>query len=272
MTYRGLPGYALHTASWAEGTLRTSYDTTYESTGVYLKHRQATGDSAAYVTLYKIPFLVGDWWRTGAEGVCFTLPDSTGQVDTIRIWADTSRVVAQETVTTLYGMVPDCYRIRTFSRWFIATSLQGIPIRDSQTVVNVQWYKDSLWLVKDSTWSTGKFYAFIFVWLPAGVNFIMVNRELVSLGDVGIKDVPLGHESAASGWRVSPNPFRSSCGVTVPGSVRGKRNQDSRCCRQGGLLRPTARLGVPDSFRPATGVYRVISPGVPGAATIVHTD
>lgn len=267
--YRGLPGYALHTVSWSNDSLRSSYDTTYESTGVYLKHRRSTGDSAVCTTMYQIPFTVGDWWRTGTEGMYFLGPDSTGLVDTIHIWADTTRVVARESVVTPFGTVPDCYKIRTFSRVFATTALSGIPIHDSQTVVNIQWYKDSLWLVKDTSYSSGTIYAFIFIWFQTGVNFISVRSELVSLGMTGIEFSPVSREPPESGWRVLPNPFSGSCVIQAPVRSIGR---PFRVIDAAGRVVYTARTSGRQVWQPsglAPGVYRIVGPG--GGLTIIHT-
>jgi hypothetical protein len=267
--YRGLPGYARHTSSWSNDTLRTGYDTTYESLGVYLKHRQSTGDSAVCALLYQIPFSVGDWWRTGTEGMYFLGPDSTGLIDTIHIWADTSRVVARESVVTPFGTVPDCYKIRTFMRVFATTALSGIPIHDSQTVVNIQWYKDSLWLVKDTSYSSGTIYAFIIIWFQTGVNFISAQSELVSLGLTGIEFSPSVRKQPEPGWRVQPNPFSGSCVIQAPAQSFGR---PFRVIDASGRVVFAGKAAGQQVWQPkglAPGVYRIVGPG--GGLTVVHT-
>ncbi len=267
--YHGLPGYALHTVSWSNDSLRVSYDTTYESTGVYLKHRQSNGDSAVSATMYQIPFSVGDSWRTGTEGMYFLGPDSTGLIDTIHIWADTSRVVARETVVTAFDTVPDCYKIRTFSRVFASTALSGIPIHDSQTVVNIQWYKDSLWLVKDTSYSHGTIYAFVFIWFQTGVNFISARSELVSLPMTGIEFSSRVRNQPESGWRVLPNPFSGSCVIQAPAIGVGR---PFRVIDATGRVVYAGKAAGQQVWQPkglAPGVYRIVGPG--GGLTVVHT-
>jgi hypothetical protein len=271
LTYRGLPGYALHTVSWSNDSMSLSYDTTYESLGVYLKSRQSAGDSAVFALLYQTPFAVGDSWRTGIEGTYFLGPDSTGLVDTIHIWADTSRVVARETVVTPFDTVPDCYRIRTFSRVFATTVMSGFPIHDSQTVVNLQWYKDSLWLVKDTSYSRGTIYARVYnIWIPTGVNFISAQSELVSLGLVGIEFNSPVRKQTESGWRVEPNPFAGSCVIRAPAISIGK---PFRVIDATGRVVFVGRAAGQQVWQPknlAPGVYRIVGPG--GGLTIVHTN
>ena len=266
LAYRGPHGYALHTVSWSNGSMSMVYDTTYESTGVYLKSRESIGDSAVYATLYQIPFAVGDSWRTGLEGTYFIGHDSTGPVDTIHIWADTSRVVARETVATPFDTVPDCYEIRTFSRVFATAETSGFAIHDSQTVVDIQWYKDSLWLVKDTSYSSGTIYA---LGIPVGVNFVSSQSELVSLGLAGIELTPPVRRRPESGWRVMPNPFSGSCVIQVPASNIGKPFQVVDVTGRVVFVSKAAGQQVWQTKNLAPGVYRIVGPG--GGLTIVHT-
>jgi len=270
LVYRGLPGYALHTVSWSNDSMRMSYDTTYESLGVDLKHRQSSGNSVVGALLYQTPFSVGDSWRTGTEGTYFLGPDSTGLIDTIHIWADTSRVVARESVVTPFGTVPGCYKIRTFSRVFASSAVSGIPIHDSQTVVNVQWYKDSLWRVKDTSYSSGTIYAFVLIWFPTGVNFISARSELVSPPMTGIEFDPLVGKPPESGWRVLPNPFSGSCVIQAPAGCVGKPFRVIDATGRVVFAGKAAGQQVWQTKGLAPGVYRIVGPG--GGLIIVHTD
>lgn len=221
LVFHGLPGYLQHVIAWSDTLRSSSYDTTYESTGVYLKRKQVVGDTHAYVTRYMVPFSVGSWWRTGIEGSYFTPPDSTGAVNTIQIWADTARVEARETVVTPYGTVPDCYRIRSFSRWCVAARLQGYPFRDSMTVAGYEWYKDSLWSVKDTTFSVGAIYVQILnLWLRAGSSFVYGLTELVSLGMSGVGQGPECLPGPTI-LHLSPDPFHTSCVIELASSRKG---------------------------------------------------
>jgi hypothetical protein len=271
LSYHGPYGYAMHTVSWSNDRMSMTYDTTYESLGVYLKSPQSTGNSTVFATLYQIPFVVGDSWRTGTEGTYFLGPDSTGLVDTIHIWADTSRVVARETVVTPFDTVPDCYKIRTFSRVFATTAMSGFPIHDSQTVVNIQWYKDSLWLVKDTSYSSGKIYALVaHFWLSVGENFISARSELDSQPVTGIEFTPWVRKQSESGWRVLPNPFSGSCVIQAPALSIGK---PFRVIDVTGRVVYAARAFGQQAWLPkglAPGVYRIVGPG--GGLTVVHTQ
>jgi hypothetical protein len=223
LLYRGWPGYLFHVTSWANGSPSTTYDTTYESTGVYLKRRVVFTDTQVSVTQYKIPFTIGSWWRTGIEGTYYVDFGHNDTIDTIRIWADTARVIARETVTTPYGTVPDCYKIVSRSNWCVSTIVSGVLMRDSMVVTDIEWYKDSLWSIKDSAYSEGKIYARLLgFWLRAGSSYIWGRRELLALSPSGIASEPAAI-TRGDQLTVEPNPFPSYCVIRAPDRPRGNR-------------------------------------------------
>jgi hypothetical protein len=216
LPYHSLPGYLFRTASWVNGSLTASYDTAYESAGVSLRQKQLVGDTVAvFVERYRVPFALDSAWPAGLAG---TYPIDFGHndtIDTVTIWADTSRVIGQEDVVTPYGLVPQCWKIQTTSQWCVVTPVSGIWTRDSMTLTTVQWYKDLLWMVRDSSYNEGRFRARIIIWLPAGVHYGWTVRELLALGVAGIAAGPPNRTR----WRefeVSPNPFRSQCVIRCP--------------------------------------------------------
>jgi len=223
LLYHGLPGYLFRNNSWVNGSPTMTYDTLYESAGVSLKQKQAVGDTVAvFVERYRVPFTLDNWWLTGSAG---TYPIDFGHndtIDTVTIWADTSRVIAQEDVTTPYGTVPQCWRIRTSSRWCVVTPVSGIWTRDSMTLTTIEWYKDSLWAVKDSNHNDGQIRAKLLgFWLQAGNHIGSGARELLGLGMAGIAQTQPAFRNPHSMLRIAacPNPFQQSCVIRVPQSA-----------------------------------------------------
>jgi hypothetical protein len=217
--FRGLTGYRLTHYTWTGDSLLLTPDTAYESAGVWLKQRQAVGESLLSVMRYQVPFVVDSSWRTGSEGVYPVDFAHNDTVDTVSIWADTARVDGREDVTTPYGTVTNCYRIVTTSHWCVVTWIGGIPTRDSMIITDYQWYKDSLWQVKDSAYSLGQIRIKVLTfWLPAGTVTTCGVNELVSLGPTAVQDESSRTRSAHSSPFAWPNPFRIGCTIEPAGA------------------------------------------------------
>lgn len=209
ITYRGQTGYLLPTRTWINGRLNYHVDTTYESAGVWLKQPQMLGDTQVIINRYLVPLDSGQWWRFGMEGVYRYDFDGNGTEDTVDVRGDTSSVVGVEDVSTPFGTVPSCRKIRTVSRVTFTGTMQGVLARDSLRLTVTSWYKDSLWLVKDSTSGLGAIYVYLFsLWLRAGSSFQYAVRELVALEPTGVAEQ---RRQPAVVVRSGPNPFRGEC-------------------------------------------------------------
>lgn len=143
----------------------SSTDTAYEAGDSLLYGRWQLGDSIRKATIYRVPFVVGNWWRTGVAGNYIVDINGDSVIDTLRIWADTVRVLDTTTVTVPAGTYSGVYLIRSTMRQSLAMTYQGIPMRESTTTRAWEWYKDSVWRVKDSTAVTGTAYARLVVWV-----------------------------------------------------------------------------------------------------------
>ncbi len=143
----------------------TSTDTAYEAGDSLLYGRWQLGDSIRTAAIYRVPFVIGNWWRTGLAGNYIVDINGDSIVDTLKIWADTVRVLDTTTVTVPAGIYRGVYLIRSTMRQSLAMTYQGIPMRESTTVRAWEWYKDSVWRVKDSTSVTGTAYARLVVWV-----------------------------------------------------------------------------------------------------------
>jgi hypothetical protein len=214
LVYRNLPGYLFETRTWTNGSPSTGSDTTYESTGVYLKQKQFLVDTYSVVTRYEIPFSVNSWWRTGTAGTYYVDFGHNDTIDTVSIWADTTRVIGTEDVTTPYGTVAGCYKLLTRFRSCIKYNYGGVLMRDSELTTTIEWYKDSLWKVRDSVHSDGRIYVFIIIWLRAGNMVTDGAQELWALSPTGIREP---HDAVAR-FRFAefgPSPFRGNCVIKL---------------------------------------------------------
>ncbi|HTW92600.1 MAG TPA: hypothetical protein VMH22_12955 [bacterium] len=183
-------------------------DTCYESGDTLLCARQLLGDSVRWVNAYRVPFNIGDTWRFGLAGTY--IGEFTGDtiVDTLKVWADTCTVLDTEDVVVPYGAVPHCFKIQRTMYQRIATVVSSVPAIESSYVRTYEWYKDSLWSIKESTQASGPLYAHVGHWMHAG-DF--VSTEVVQLTGLGYLDVAERPSTAhRTPFTVSPNPFSSS--------------------------------------------------------------
>jgi hypothetical protein len=188
-------------------------DTSYESGDTLLCTRQLFGDSVRWLNAYRVPFTIGMNWQLGLAGTYVYDFSGDSIMDTLSIWADTCTVVDTEDVTVPYGMVPHCYRIRRVMYQRLATKQSGVPVVESSYIRTFEWYKDSLWSIKESTHVSGPIYAMIFVWLHVA-DFVSTGvTQLNSLGYVGIAEQPYAVHRAP--LTVSPNPFHTAVQITL---------------------------------------------------------
>ena len=118
-------------------------------------------------TLYKTPFSINLSWSHGLRGRTYILDlDGEGILnDTLTFLADTSRVINIENVNTPYGLIPNTYKIRTYHLIKIHGSYSNYPWRDTVRFFDINWYKDSLWLAKDSVYQAERFWFNIGIWV-----------------------------------------------------------------------------------------------------------
>jgi len=186
-------------------------DTSYESGDTLLCTRQQLGDSVRWLNAYRVPFSVGATWPCGLAGTY--IQDITGDSipDTLSIWGDTCGVADTEDVTVPFGAVAHCYKLRRVMRQRLAAQQFGVPVVESSYIRTFGWYKDSLWLVKESTQASGPIYTFLVLWLHAA-DFVSTDvAQLNGLGYMGAAEQP--RKVNRGTLTVCPNPFRSSVAI-----------------------------------------------------------
>jgi hypothetical protein len=208
-------------------------DTSYESGDTLLCSRQLLGDSVRWLNAYRVPFSIGTTWDFGLAGTYIGNFAGDSTVDTLTVWADTCTVLDTEDVVVPYGAVPHCYKIRRVMYQRLAAVESSVPVIESSYVRTFEWYKDSLWSIKESTQASGPIYAHIGVWLHAA-DFVSTDvSQLNGLGYVGVADQP--HTVHRTSLTVFPNPFRSSlrvdCSLLTPSSSIQVLNSAGRLVR-----------------------------------------
>lgn len=161
------------------------YDTLFEY-GPYLCLIGALFDTIIQETLYKTPFSINLFWRLGLSGGRYIL-DIDGEGipnDTITFISDTSRVINIENVQTPYGLIPNAYKIRNYTIMRTAGVYMDFLWRDTMRINDIMWYKDSLWLVKDSTNILER------MWFNFGIWILLA--ELKRNSNVYLKDIFTG--------------------------------------------------------------------------------
>lgn len=169
-----------------ERKIQEYYDTLFEY-GPYLCWAGAFYDTIIFQeTIYKTPFSINLNWRIGLRGRTFILDlDGEGTPnDTITFLADSCRVIGIENVQTPYGLIPNAYKIRTHTVMRIGASYMGYQWRDTVRMSSIDWYKDSLWLAKDSTYLLER------MWFNLGMWILMAEARRIS--KVYLKDVLTG--------------------------------------------------------------------------------
>jgi hypothetical protein len=229
-------------------------DTSIESGDTFLCRRTQFGDSVRWLNSYRIPFALGSTWLLGLAGTYIYDFNGDTVLDTLSVWADTCRVLDTEDVSVPYGAVPHCYRLSRTMYQRLATQQQGIPVIESSYIRTTEWYKDSLWAVKESVMASGPIYTWILVWLHAADFVSVYVTELDALGTVGLAARPEPPSPGAiAAW---PTLFRDRVALTLPTR------------RNAGLVRvfdPTGRLvrsvSVPPFSRRLSLDLRSLAPG-----------
>ena len=127
-------------------------------------------------SLYKTPFSLNLFWSLGLMGRTYILDlDGEGLLnDTLTLLADTNRVINIENVNTPYGLITNAYKIRTHLLIKRHGCYMNYPWRDTVRVFGFQWYKDSLWLAKESSYQVVRF------WFNLGTWILIVEARIVS--------------------------------------------------------------------------------------------
>jgi hypothetical protein len=184
------------------------FDTAYESGDTLLLRKGELAGIKLEAKAYLVPFDSGSWWRTGFEGTYYIDINGDSIADTIAIWGDTTRVVGIEDVAVPgCDTVRDCFRLETVATQSLSMRESIFPIRETSFVRMSEWYKDSLWLIKDSLDITARAYVWLIVWIHAADAFSY---------DVGmITSLPTGLVARSNGpvrsaLRARPSIFRTS--------------------------------------------------------------
>jgi len=95
----------------------------------------------------------------------------------------------------------------------LALEQSGVPAIESSYVRTFEWYKDSLWSIKESTEASGPIYTWIFTWLHVA-DFVSTDvSQLTGMGYVGIAAQPRAVCHAP--LTASPNPFSGLVRVSL---------------------------------------------------------
>lgn len=207
--YEGRPAWITNRVE----SLNSVVDTAVEFGDTLLRERVVYGDIALWAHMYRVPFQIGAWWRTGLAGTYYIDINGDSIKDTLTIWGDTTRVLARETVTVPFGTIPDCYKLLTVTRQSLAMVESSIPIRETSHVRMYQWYKDSMGWVQDSSRIDARVYARILIWLRFAD---IVSEGFGQLTDhyVGIEERP-GLQVPSLTLRAWPNPFRTAVSLQL---------------------------------------------------------
>ncbi len=198
--YEGNPAWLL-----ARSESLVAADTAVESGDTLLRQKFDFMNVSLWANAWRVPFSVGTWWRTGLEGTYYLDLNGDSLLDTLTIWGDTTRVDAVEDVAVPFDTLRDCFRVHTVLRQALGMVDTGIPLRESSYVQMWWWYKDSLWIGRDSSSITARAYARLIIWLK--VADIQSDRigELVNVY-TGVAEPPAGRpEPGIAAW---PNPAR----------------------------------------------------------------
>ncbi|GEM_PF-6362791 len=208
---QGAPAYLLR-AVMADTGRYEMIDTVCESGETLMRQRMNYGGITLWLNLYRVPFWVGSWWRTGAEGTYYIDINGDSLIDTLTVWGDTVRVLSTEDVTVPYGTVRNCYKLLLVLRQALRMTYQGMPVRETGYVRHYEWYKDSLWRVKDSTIVTARAYARMLIWMRLADIFSYNLIQMTGMQQVALQE-PTG--SVRSVITVQPNPFCNQLSIRL---------------------------------------------------------
>ncbi len=204
---QGSPAWILRQVRVQNGAA-VSFDTAYESGDTLLLRKGDLAGIELQANAYLVPFDSGRWWRTGFEGTYYLDINGDSLADTVTVWGDTTRVVGIEDVAVPGSdTVRDCYKLLTVAKQSLSMQESIFPIKETSSVRMYEWYKDSLWLIKDSLDLTARVYIWLIIWIHAADAFGY---------DVGmITSLPTGLSSRMQGeerpvLRAQPSLFRTS--------------------------------------------------------------
>jgi hypothetical protein len=168
---QGSPAWILRQVRVQNGAT-VSFDTAYESGDTLLLRRGELAGIGLEANAYLVPFDTGRWWRTGFEGTYYIDINGDSLTDTVTVWGDTTRVVGIEDVAVPGSdTVRDCYKLQTVATQTLSMQESIFPIRETSFVRMYEWYKDSLWLIKDSLDITARAYVWLIIWIHAADAF-----------------------------------------------------------------------------------------------------
>jgi hypothetical protein len=210
------PAWLLRHVTVTAGVPSTSIDTLVESGDTLMRRIVPVGDLTVWPNSYRVPFAVGAHWRLGAAGTYYTDLNGDSLEDTLVIWQDSARIVAREDVTVPQGTVPGCWRIVRVARAAKSWMASGVATRETADLRFTEWYKDSLWWVKESTYVTGSTWQLVSLWVKVGEYVRTGTKQLTSLVGIAESDASgVGHGTALA----SPNPFVGSVAVGWPATA-----------------------------------------------------
>jgi len=210
---QGEPAYLLRTVMVSDTTRNEGVDTACESGDTLLRRRVEFAGLALWVNLYRVPFSIGSWWPTGMAGTYYIDLNGDTLIDTVTVWGDTVSVVRIEDVVVPYGLVTDCYRLRLVATQSLAMTYQGVPVRETTFIREHEWYKDSLWRVKDSLDLVARAYTRIIIWLRTADIFSTTVTQLTALY-LGTEENPVA-ASPDLPLRAWPNPFKNAVSLQL---------------------------------------------------------
>jgi hypothetical protein len=231
---QGCPAWISRHAVWP-ATDAATIDTSFESGDTLLYARSQLGDSVRWLAAYRVPFNIGDQWLFGLDGTYIYDFNGDTVPDTLSVWADTCRVADTEDVVVPYGLVPRCYRLERTMWQRLAAMYQGVPAIETSYIRTTEWYKDSLWSVKESVCASGPIYAKVFVWIHIA-DFVSV--YVSQLGELGWLHVaePEGPQAASPSLQACPNPTRGRTEVRLSPGACPRSPQTLRVYDAGGRL------------------------------------
>ncbi|MBN2536856.1 hypothetical protein JXB37_01110 [candidate division WOR-3 bacterium] len=203
---------------WNSNNGEVVVDTAWESGDTLMRAKFELLEFTLWANRYRVPFEVGNWWRTGLEGTYYFDLNGDSLEDTLTIWGDTCRVEAIEDAVVPWDTVRDCYRLRTTLRQSLSLRESVLPIRETSYVRAWEWYKDSLGRVRDSSEIEGDGYVWLIIWLPAA-QFWASDTGVLLARYTGLAapdtPAPLARLVAA------PNPFREKTTINFQPTARG---------------------------------------------------
>lgn len=233
-----------------------SVDTAFEQGDTMLVGCRTVAGLSWHPNLYRVPFIPGSWWRSGIVGTWYADFTGDGIQDTMVVAGDTTTVIGTEDVNTPSGVIPGCWKLRSFMRQTIYFVTQGYNLVESTCVRNTEWYKDSMGWVKDSSVTTGTDYV-DYGGFIVNDRFVQRSWGIIDGWRPAVAEQPAVTVPAPI---IRPNPCRDrlelvGCGAATLFSTDGRRVAD--------LAR-----GTNDVTILSPGVYVLLAPGLASARVV----